>query len=303
MAGRDAPVAHAQNLFNISASDRLGLTLFFAAALHAIIILGVGFDADRLLPEEQPLTLEVTLVHSQSEKAPDKADYLAQANQQGGGTMKEKMRPSSPLPNPRPSLEQDGDAPQNLPMQLPPPSTAQTEQPVLLAQNDSSQQWQQQDEAPTPELLVTPSATELMQRSREIARLSAEIRQKQQAYARMPREKYISANTREFTEATYIDSWRQKVERIGNPNYPDEAKSKKLSGSLMLDVAIKPDGSLKSVRIVRSSGHRALDNGAIRIVRMASPFSPLPPEIRKKTDILHILRTWKVQDDYSLQTR
>lgn len=296
-------MAHAQNLFNISASDRLGLTLFFAAALHAIIILGVGFDADLLLPQERPLTLEVTLVHSQSEKAPDKADYLAQANQRGGGTLKEKMRPSSPFPNPRPSLEQDGDAPQNLPMQLPPPSTAQSEQPVLLAQTDSPQQWQQQDEAPTPELPVTPSATELMVRSREIARLSAEIRQKQQAYAKMPREKYISANTREFNEATYIDSWRQKVERIGNLNYPDEAKTKRLSGSLMLDVAIKPDGSLKSVRIVRSSGHRALDNGAIRIVRLASPFSPLPPEIRKNTDILHILRTWKFQDDYSLQTR
>ena len=296
-------MAHAQNLFNISASDRLGLTLFFAAALHAIIILGVGFDAERMLPQERPITLEITLVHSQSEKAPDKADYLAQANQQGGGTVKEKLRPSSPFPNPRPTLEQDGDAAQNLPMQLPPPSTANSEQPVLLAQNESSQQWQQQDEARTPELPVTPSATELMVRSREIARLSAEIRQKQQAYAKMPREKYISANTREFNEATYIDSWRQKVERIGNLNYPDEAKTKRLSGSLMLDVAIKPDGSLKSVRIVRSSGHRALDNGAIRIVRLASPFSPLPPEIRKNTDILHILRTWKFQDDYSLQTR
>ena len=296
-------MAHAQNLFNISASDRLGLTLFFAAVLHAIIILGVGFDANRLLPKERPLTLEVTLVHSQSQKAPDQADYLAQANQQGGGTVKERMRPSSPFPNPRPTLQQDGDAPQNLPMQLPPPSTANSEQPVLLAQNESAQQWQQQDEAHTPELPVTPSATELMVRSREIARLSAEIRQKQQAYAKMPREKYISANTREFNEATYIDSWRQKVERIGNLNYPDEAKTRRLSGSLMLDVAIKPDGSLKSVRIVRSSGHRALDNGAIRIVRLASPFSPLPPDIRKNTDILHILRTWKFQDDYSLQTR
>ncbi len=296
-------MAHAQNLFNISASDRLGLTLFFAIALHAIIILGVGFNADRILPKELPLTLEVTLVHSESEQAPDKADYLAQANQQGGGTMQEKMRPSSPFPNPRPSLEQDGDAPQNLPMQLPPPSTAQTEQPVLLAQDNSSQQWQQQDEAPTPELPVTPSATELMMRSREIARLSAEIRQKQQAYAQMPREKYISANTREYLYASYEDSWRQKVERIGNLNYPDEAKTKNLSGTLLLDVAINPNGTLKSVRIDRSSGHKALDNGAIRIVRMASPFAPLPPEIRKETDILHILRVWQFQDDHSLQTR
>lgn len=296
-------MAHAQNLFNISASDRLGLTLFFAIALHAIIILGVGFDADKLLPQELPLTLEVTLVHSESEQAPDKADYLAQANQQGGGTMEEKMRPSSPFPNPRPTLEQDGDAPQNQPLQLPPPSTHSQQQPILLAQQASSQQWQQQDVTPTPELPETPSATELMMRSREIARLSAEIRQKQQAYAKMPREKYISANTREYLYASYEDSWRQKVERIGNLNYPDEARAKGLSGTLLLDVAINPDGTLKSVRIDRSSGHKALDNGAIRIVRMASPFAPLPPEIRKETDILHILRVWQFQDDYSLQTR
>jgi protein TonB len=294
-------VAHTQNLFNISASDRLGLTLFFAAALHAIIILGVGFDAERLLPKERPLTLEVTLVHSESEQAPDKADYLAQANQLGGGTVKEKMRPSSPFPNPRPTLNQEGEAPQNLPMQSPPPRSQTDQQPVLLAQSDSSQQWQKQEQTPTPVLPDTANANELMLSARAIARLSAELRQKQQAYAQMPREKYISANTREYRYASYEDSWRQKVERIGNLNYPDEAKTNKLSGTLLLDVAINPDGTLKSVRIDRSSGHRALDNGAIRIVRMASPFAPLPPEIRKEVDVLHILRVWQFQDD-SLQT-
>jgi protein TonB len=295
-------VAHTQNLFNISASDRLGLTLFFAVALHAIIILGIGFDAERLLPKERPLTLEVTLVHSESEQAPDKADYLAQANQLGGGTVKEKMRPSSPFPNPRPTLNQEGEAPQNQPMQLPTPQNQSEQQPVLLAQRDSSQQWQKQDKSPTPVLPDTANASELMLSARAIARLSAELRQKQQAYAQMPREKYISANTREYRYASYEDSWRQKVERIGNLNYPDEAKTNKLSGTLLLDVAINPDGSLKSVRIDRSSGHRALDNGAIRIVRMASPFAPLPPEIRKEVDVLHILRVWQFQDD-SLQTR
>lgn len=296
-------MAHAQNLFNISASDRLGLTLFFAVTLHAIVILGVGFDAEKLLPQERPLTLEVTLVHSESEQAPDKADYLAQANQLGGGTVQEKMRPSSPFPNPRPTLDQEGDAPQNLPQQLPPPSTPNSEQPVLQTKETSPQKWQQQDKSPTPALPDTPSTLELMLRSREIARLSAEIRQKQQAYAKMPREKYISANTREYRYASYEDSWRQKVERIGNLNYPDEAKTKNLSGSLLLDVAINPDGSLRSVEIERSSGHRALDNGAIRIVRLASPFPPLPPDIRKEVDVLHILRVWQFEDDHSLQTR
>jgi protein TonB len=294
-------VAHVQNLFTISASDRLGLTLFFAIALHAIIILGVGFDAERLLPRERPLTLEVTLVHSASEEAPEQADYLAQANQQGGGTVKEKVRPSSLFTNPHPIENQDGDAPQNLPMQLPPPDRASREQPVLLAQDESPQQWQQQDEETKPQPAETPSATELMLSARAIARISAELRQKQQTYAQLPREKYISANTREYRYASYEDSWRQKVERIGNLNYPDEARMQQLSGTLILDVAINADGTLRSVRIDRSSGHRALDNGAIRIVRMASPFAPLPPDIRKDVDVLHIIRSWQFQDN-SLQT-
>lgn len=291
-----------QNLLSASPSDRLGLTLFFAAAFHALLILGVGFDVDKLLPHELPLTLEVTLVHSSSEKAPEKADYLAQANQVGGGDVKEKLRPSSPFPNPRPTLEQQGDAPQNMPESSPAP-TPDKQQAVLLAEGKSTQQWQKQQETPTEHLPDTPTAAELMVRSREIARLSAELRRKQQAYAQMPREKYISANTREYRYASYEDGWRQKVERIGNLNYPDDAKRHNLHGSLLLDVAINTDGTLHSVRIERSSGHKVLDDGAIRIVRMAAPFAPLPPDIRKEVDILHIVRSWQFHDDDSLVAR
>lgn len=298
-------MAQAQNLFNISASDRLGLTLFFAIALHAIIILGVGFDAERLLPKEPPLTLEITLVHSQSEKAPDDADYLAQANQQGGGNMDEKVRPSSPLPNPRPTIEQDGSAPQTQPLQLPSPSKASEQQPVMLAEGKSSLKWQQAPEKVTPEMPDTPDPTELMVNSIEIARTMAALEEKQQAYAKKPRERYVAANTSESVYAAYIDSWSQKVERIGTLNYPSSAKSRNLSGNLLLDVAINPDGSVHSIVLDRSSGHRELDNAAIATVRMAADFAPLPAEILKEVDVLHIVRTWswEISDGYSLNTR
>jgi protein TonB len=142
-----------------------------------------------------------------------------------------------------------------------------------------------------------------MERSREIARLSAEIRQRQQAYAQRPRHKYITANTREHVTAMYEEAWRSKVERIGNLNYPDEAKRRNLSGSLILDVAIKADGSLHGVRILESSGYKVLDDGAARIVKLAAPFSPFPPAIREETDILHIIRTWQFHSNNSLETR
>lgn len=286
---------------SISPADRLGLTLFFAAAFHALVILGISFDLDELLPQDIPLSMEITLVHSKTEEAPDKADYLAQATQKGGGNVKEKLRPSSPVANPRPTEEQ-GDAEQSLPMMAPPPQPVSEQKELMTATVESRQQVEEPELSPQPPLPDAPSAAELMSRSREIARLSAEIRQKQQAYAQMPREKYITANTRESLYAAYQDAWRQKVERIGNLNYPDQAKQQNLSGSLLLDVAINPDGSLKSIRVERSSGHKVLDDGAIRIVKMAAPFAPLPAEIRKEVDVLHITRIWQFHDDNSLQT-
>jgi protein TonB len=285
----------------ISPGDRLGLTLFLAAAFHALLILGVSFDMDKLLPRDMPLTMEITLVNSKTEEAPDKADYLAQANQKGGGNVKENLRPSSPASSPN-MLDEQGDAEQSLPMTAPPPKPVSDEKQLMTATVESRHRVSEPEQSPQPPVPEAPSAYELMSRSREIARLSAEIRQKQQAYAQMPREKYITANTRESLYAAYQDAWRQKVERIGNLNYPDQAKLQRLSGSLLLDVAINPDGSLRDVRIERSSGHKVLDDGAVRIVRMAAPFAPLPPAILKDVDVLHITRIWRFHDDNSLQT-
>lgn len=285
----------------VTPADRLGLTLFFAGALHALIILGVSFEMDKLLPRDLPLTMEITLVHSKSDEAPEQADYLAQANQKGGGNVAEKMRPSSPVSNPRPT-EEHGDAEQSLPMMAPPPQPVSEQIQLMTTDSKSHSKVKDPDQSPQPPLPDAPSAAELMSRSREIARLSAEIRQKQQTYAQMPREKYISANTRESQYAAYQDAWRQKVERIGNLNYPDQAKRQKLNGTLLLDVAINSDGSVKSITVERSSGHKVLDDGAVRIVKMAAPFSPLPAEIRKEVDVLHITRVWQFHDDNSLHT-
>jgi protein TonB len=293
-------VAHAQNLFNISASDRLGLTLFFAIALHAIIILGVGFDADRMLPKELPPTLEITLVHSKSEKPPEKADYLAQANQSGGGNVQEQLRPSSPFPNPRPVLETEGNAQQTLPMQLPQPSTASDQQPVMLAENESSLQWQTQQDESRAEVPETPNPTELMLHSLEMARTMASLEQKQQAYAKMTREKYISANTTESVYAAYMDAWTRKIERHGTMHYP----AKNLTGSVILDVAINADGTIHSIEIDKPSRHRELNNAAIQTVRALAPFARFPDEILKETSVVHIVRTWNwtIDGRYSLRS-
>ena len=131
-----------------------------------------------------------------------------------------------------------------------------------------------------------------MSRKLAMAALSAEIERDLRAYAERPRRKWISASTREHKFAAYMDAWRRKVEQVGNLNYPDEAQRHGLTGDLLLDVAIKPDGTVEDITLRRSSGERVLDDAAIRIVEIAAPFSEFPENIAEDVDILHIERTW-----------
>lgn len=286
----------------VSASDRLGLTLFFAVAVHALIILGISFDMEKLVPKEIPLSLEITLVHSSDKETPEEATYLAQANQRGGGELEERRRSTSPAFNPTPE-NQRGDAQQSTPMSAPPPQQVQEQETVMSATVESQQKVQEPENSPKPPTPEAPTAAELMNRSRAIARLSAQIAQRQQINAQKPREKVISASTREYRYASYMDAWRQKVERIGNLNYPDEARRRGLSGHLTLDVTLRADGSVADIEVLRSSGHKVLDDGAIRIVQLAAPFNAFPQNIRKDTDILHIIRVWQFQNDSFTQGR
>ena len=147
-----------------------------------------------------------------------------------------------------------------------------------------------------------PTPAQMLMRSRQIDQAFAELREIRQLTAQKPRERYITANTREYIFASYENSWRQKVERIGNLNYPEEARQKNVSGTLILDVAIKPDGSLAGVKVIRSSGSQLLDDGAKYIVEISAPFAPFTPEIRKQVDILHITRSWQFNNSNRLET-
>lgn len=138
-----------------------------------------------------------------------------------------------------------------------------------------------------------PTAAQLITRSFALASLNAELQQKLDTHAKRPRQKFISANTQEYRYAAYMEAWRAKVERIGNINYPDEARQKQLSGALLLDVALRPDGSVIEILVRRSSGHKVLDDAAVRIVELAAPFAPFPDDIAREVDVLHVTRTWK----------
>ncbi len=165
--------------------------------------------------------------------------------------------------------------------------------------DDRTPQEQQHASLPASESGLDP----VDRRSRERARLSAEISRFWQEYQKRPRRKFLSARTREYKYAEYMESWRSKVERVGNLNYPEKARRENLTGSLVLDVAIKPDGSVHSLNLVKSSGKKVLDDAATRIVRLAGPYEPFSPDIRKDVDILHITRTWQFMQGNRLVSR
>ena len=154
-----------------------------------------------------------------------------------------------------------------------------------------------------PQPLPTLDAATLVRRSLAMASLSAEVDRSLNAYAKRPRRKWISASTRESKYAAYMESWRTKVERIGNLNYPDEARRKRLSGALLMVVAIRSDGSVKEISLRRSSGHKVLDDAARRIVLLAAPFARFPKSISKETDILYIQRTWRFSTNHRFASR
>jgi protein TonB len=276
----------------ISATDRLTFTLFLAVVLHLVLLLGVaiGFPT----PQLAATSLEVILAQNKSSEAPEDADFLAQSNQIGSGTEDEKLKPTTD------QYADFDDAVIRDVKPLPQEATQKPVQPQRATQlSTTGTSTQKTVKAPTSELdrQVKVSKEEMLanlNRQIEMASYEAALEEKRQAYAKRPKKRVLtSASTKEARDAAYLDSWRLKIEHIGNLNYPSEARKRKIYGELRLLVAINSDGTLREMRVLKSSGHRVLDQAAMQIVKIASPFSSFPPEIKQDTDILEIIRTWR----------
>ena len=273
--------------------ERFGLVASMQVALvgsigfHLFLIIGLGFRVIDFPKSDAPHNvMDVVLVNAKSASKPEKADALAQANLDGGGNTDQKLRASSPFP-----AVQDRDPSRELKAAESRMKMLEDEAKELMTRMKSKAQ------VATIEPVTTTAksdaeARDLVEKTLEIARLEAQIRREFQAYQERPKRKFVGARASEYRFAQYVDNWRLKIERIGNLNYPEEAKARRLYGSLQLTVAIKADGEVESVEINRSSGHKVLDQAAVRIVRLAAPFDRFPANIRADTDILHITRTW-----------
>ena len=277
---------------DVAALDRLTFTVFLAVALHLLIILGVTFTREDHAPSTH--TMEVTLAQHRSVNQADKVDFLAQFNQTGSGTLDEKRL----LTTPHETQFFDNKIRETTPVQATQLAKRRIQElhPVVTTAGHTKSPTSTQEKIVDP-ISDNPDAhheESLLQRSLEIASLEARLDKQREIYAKRPRIKRLtSISTASSADAYYLNSWRRKIENIGNLNYPEEARKKKLYGSLRLMVAILPDGTLKEIEMLESSGHSVLDNAALRIVRLAAPFAPFPDELRQTTDVIEIIRTWQ----------
>jgi protein TonB len=280
----------------ITPNDRIVFALFLSIIIHMMVIFGVGFSAST--PSHKPTTLDVTLTRYKSEKAPTKADYLAQNNQEGSGSEKEKKLLATTE-----ILPYQGDE------SNPAPVTPASETPINETQKkiiSANKQGAATLAATTKKQKTSPKdapkgKTSLLAHSLEMASLSANLDYHQQALSKMPRVRRLtSLSTMSTADAYYLDSWRRKVEMIGNLNYPEAARQQKLYGSLRLLVTLRANGSIENIEVLESSGHKVLDDAAIRIVKMAAPFAAFTPEMKKNVDKIEIIRTWQFLKNDSL---
>lgn len=271
--------------------------ILISALAHALVIVGVRFTMPDPKRASAAEPIEIVLVNQKTETAPVKPQVLAQVNMDGGGNTDAKVRATSPLPaaSHDPVLERTLVQQKQL--------EARAEKLMSQLQSD----WAKSGaDKPAPE----PSSTngldpeQLKQQSREIAAAAAQISKNYQAYQERPRKAYVGVRAKQTSTAMWVDSWVQKIERVGTFSYPKDSYGNKLRGSLRVEVEINQDGSILHAQVARSSGNPELDEAALRILRQAAPFSRLPPDLLDDTGrpatVLVIVRTWFFGPDSTL---
>ena len=270
----------------IGERERLGATLVLSLLVHGMLVLGIGFALEEAAPVLP--TLDVILTRTTSPLTQAQADFLAQASNQGGGEDEASRRPRDAQAG---QLPQDEAGVAQRAVRAQSPDVAPPPEARVVASRDGEDAVPAPDATPRADEQPLPRGEERIERDLAMARLAAEIHLQSERYAKRPKRKFVSASTQEWVYATYLRAWVDRVERVGNLNYPDEARRRQLSGTLVISVAIRRDGSVERAEVIQSSGTRLLDDAALRIARLAEPYPPLP-RTDEEIDVLHVTRTW-----------
>lgn len=303
----------------------MSIAIWVSLAIHAAV-LSIHFKPElKKFTDNLPI-LDVMLVNAKTNTKPDNADTFAQADLDRGGNTEQDRKMKTALP----ALKQKKSEFTAKSMAEEKSGTKATQQvadetqeqkrvamlekdaQALMTQLKSSTQVDSQamqkaaakvsdtgsQESPNKDLKLHDMTVAAL----EMDRLEALISKQQDDYQKRPKRKFIGARTKEYRYALYVDAWRQKVEKVGNLNYPEAAKDLKLYGQLQMTVSLNADGSIEKIELNKSSGHKVLDEAAKHIVELAAPYAKFPDDVRKEIDVLSITRTWTFTKEDNLAT-
>jgi protein TonB len=266
--------------------------LYYTVPVSFLIHVGLyslGFRPPNIPEKPQSPTFDVTMVTPQNSEAPDKADFIANANQLGSGSGDKKNRITSKFASNQQKLsmgEDLVDAEKTIAEITPKP------EPQILTTKGKTDKLVNKLPEELPQKEPINTVVDNNEKAEAIAQLMAETSKQEELFARRPRIHFIdSLSARGTVEAEYIYKWSKKLERIGNINFPQKALDLSLSGTLILNTTLDRAGRVVEIQIAVSSGSKVLDDAALKIVKLAAPYEPLPKKIRKKYDRLNITRT------------
>lgn len=312
-------------MLKLKSMSVMSIALWFSVLVHAAV-LSIHFEPELKKFRDNLPILEVVLVNAKTQSKPDNTEVYAQANLDRGGNtdLDRKMKTAlpalkqqkaeftlKPVANPKQGTQaakQTADETREQKRVAELEKQAQelmTQINASKAVESSPVQKSAAKEAEAGTQAVTDKKLNLQDitaAALEMDRLEALISKQQDEYQKRPKRKFVGGRTKEYRYALYVEAWRQKVEKIGNLNYPEAAKNLKLYGQLQMTVSIKADGSIESIEINRSSGHKILDAAAKHIVELGAPYAQFPDDVRKEIDILSITRTWTFTKEDSLAT-
>ncbi|MGS2717911.1 energy transducer TonB [Eionea flava] len=278
-----------ESIPSTSSGDRLSFTFFLAIAIHGLIIFGIGFELSK--PSQSAPSVTVTLATHSTDKKPDQADFMAQANQLGSGSESDAKEITTDVIPPPFESDRINDTLITEKRKL--TDNKPSNNPIITTKQAESTLHNSPAVAIKQQATTGNDAINIKALNTQIASLRAKLAVQRQTLANKPRERVLtSVSTLASKEAEYLNAWTQKIEAFGNKNFPQEALNKKLTGKLRMEVVIRHDGTLYEINLKQSSGYKLFDDSAQQIVRQSAPFQAFPTEIRQDYEHLVIIRTW-----------
>lgn len=261
-----------------------------AFAAHVVLIAALAFTAPTPEPHK---TLDVTFsINTSNKNTPKNAKHIASENQEASGTVTSDSTPTTTERN-----QQVGEVVQETQHQKLKQVKQSTAQQIVTTKAIKEQKAINEDELDEQEQ-ADDGQSDIERQIAEMRALEARLAREQQAYAQRPKvHRFTSVAALASKDAAYLKQWQERVETIGNANYPASAVAQGLFGDVTLKVTQSISGALKEIEIIKSSGHRLLDEAARKSVELAAPFSPYPDNLGKEQDIVEIFRTWQFRNN------